>query len=222
MHWIRQSSALCRKDLLVEWRSRHSLAATVAFGAASCLLTGLSIDASLWNPSTRAGLFWILYTFSLILGIGRLFSAETERHTDWVIRATAGPDAVFTGKFLAHAGFGMPVMLVFQGLFALFFGHIPVDLYSWMLLTLLSVPAFAALFTLLGAVSASAGVKGSMLSILSIPLLIPLILLLIRCSRYAYSIGWMEGTAGDFLSLGAYSGAMLTSGFLLFEGAWEQ
>jgi heme exporter protein B len=221
MLFLHQCLAVARKDILLEVRTRYSLAATLAFLAASHLLLGLAIDASLWSPSTRAGLFWMLVIFSLLVGIGRLFSAETERHTSFLLQTALHPDAVFTGKFAAHVLYALPVVLLANALFYILFNHIPVHAGAWLLLNTLSLLSFAALFTLLSAVASGAGVKGSVFAVLSIPLQIPLMLLLVRCSRYAYSTGWLEGSWGDFLALGGFFGTIFTAGFLLFDAAWE-
>lgn len=221
MNFIRQCLSLAGKDIRLEMRTRHSVASTTAFSASAILLLGLSIDASLWNPSTRSGLFWIMFTFSLILGIGRLFAGETERHTDMLLRSMLPPDAVYLGKFLSHLAFGAPVLLICNLLFVLFFGHYPLHWGAFLLLNVLSLLSFSALFTFLGALAAVAGVKGSIFSVLSVPLLVPLVLVLVRCGRYAYSVGWIAGAGGDFISLAAYFGAIFTTGLLLFESAWE-
>jgi heme exporter protein B len=221
MNFLNSVLASVAKDTLLELRTRYSLAATLGFLVASHFLAGLSLDASSWSPTQRSGIFWILVIFALLVGISRLFSAETERHTATTLRTLMEPDAVFAGKFLSHVLYTLPVILVANGLFMVLFRHLPIHTGAWLLLNGLATLAFGALFTLLGAIAAGAAVRGSLFAILAIPLQIPLLLLLLRCSRYAYSLGWNEASGGDFMALAGFFGAILTAGVLLFEAAWE-
>jgi heme exporter protein B len=71
-------SALIRKDLQLEWRSRESVPAMALFSISTFVLFHFGLDAETLAGNFAAGVLWVTLLFASVLGINRLFVAERE------------------------------------------------------------------------------------------------------------------------------------------------
>ena len=95
-----------------------------------------------------------------------------------------------------------------------------------------SVPAFfvmlifgtlglSAVSTMTAAIVSQADRKGAVFSVLSIPLFVPLILLLTRVTKMAFIDGMNSLLNSDVAALIGFAGATITAGVILFDFIWE-
>ena len=82
--------------------------------------------------------------------------------------------------------------------------------------------ALAAAATLVAAIVAQAGVKGALFTVLSFPILIPVLIAGVGTTRKALALAG-PGEAGTELQLlVSYAGVMLTLSILLFDFVWQE
>lgn len=76
--------------------------------------------------------------------------------------------------------------------------------------------------TMTAAIVSQADRKGAVFSVLSIPLFIPLILLLSRVTKAALVDASLDAFTGDVFALIGFAGVTVTAGVLLFDFIWDE
>jgi heme exporter protein B len=105
--------------------------------------------------------------------------------------------------------------------YLLFFPNTVGDPYFYFLSVLMGSISFSTVFTMISAIASKAGNNGTLMAILSFPVIIPVILLLIRISKSA-----MDGTArslnyGNIGVLFAINVIVIATSLLLFPYLWR-
>jgi heme exporter protein B len=222
MNWLQTTLSVFRKDLRIEFRTRFAINMVLAFVVASLLLIMFTLRAQQLDPTPKSGLVWIVILFAALSALGRSFIYETDRNTFDLLRIYARGSVVYVGK------------LFFNAVFTLFINVTTFILYSFLMdLRIASWEAFFAMLilgslglssvsTMTAAIVSQADRKGAVFSVLSIPLFVPLILLLTRVTKATFIDGIPQGFLSDFTALLGFVGVTITAGILLFDFIWEE
>jgi heme exporter protein B len=221
MDWIATSFSVFKKDVQIEFRTRFAVNMVLAFVVASLLLILFTLKAQNLEPSQKSGLVWIVIIFAALSALGRSFIHETDKNTYDLLRIYAKGSVVYLGK------------LFYNVVFSLFINTTTFLLYMFLMdLSIVSFPAFALMLllgtlglssvsTMTAAIVSQADRKGAVFSVLSIPLFVPLILLLTRITSAAFVVGSLDAFMNDLLALVGFVGVTITAGILLFDFIWE-
>ena len=222
MHpFIRQSLAVFRKDLLLEIKDKYALNTVLVFVIASLLVVLFSLKAQQLEPESQAGLIWIIILFAAIASLARTFVLEADKQTFDLLRLHSRASSVFTGKLIYNFLF---VLLVNAASFLLyiFFLGLPVyHLEPLVVSIILGSSGLTGISTMLSAIVSKADRKGAVFSVLSIPLLVPLILL-VSSTTEAALVSRELAILDDTMALVGYSGVTISAGILLFDFIWEE
>ncbi|MBO6793766.1 MAG: heme exporter protein CcmB [Balneolaceae bacterium] len=222
MDWIQTSLAVFKKDLRIEFRTRFAINMVLAFVVASLLLILFTLRAQSLDPTPKSGLVWIIILFAALSALGRSFIAETDKGTYDLLRIYAPGTVVYLGK------------LFFNCAFSLFINTATFIIYMFLMdMTIVSIPAFLVMLilgtlglssvsTMTAAIVSQADRKGAVFSVLSIPLFIPLILLLSRVTRAAFIDASLDAFSSDVFALIGFAGVTITAGVLLFDFIWDE
>lgn len=222
MDFIKGTTAIFQKDLQTELRSRYAINTVLAFVGAALLLILFSLQADRLPPTPKSGLIWIVILFAALSSLSRSFVTETERQTFDLLRIHGKASEVFTGKLLYNFTFTLAVNICTFFLYIFLLG-LPIADYMALILTLLlGTLGLSAVATMLAAIVAQADRKGAIFSVLSIPLLFPLILILVRTSKAALIEGLTSNYINDFWALFGFAGVSISAGILLFDYIWEE
>ena len=213
-------AAILRKDLRIEIRSGQS---TIALFALSLLIMVVLVFALNPQPADRArdaaAALWVALVFAGMLGATRAMIAENE---NGCIRALTlspiDPAALYAAKLAAAFAFMAIVEVAAVVLITLFFNlDFGADLARLAPSLMLGTLGFAALATLLAAISGRTRAGDLLLPILAIPLFIPAIIAGVKASEAALS-GFPLAAASQWLGiLVAFDVLFVTLGALLFE-----
>lgn len=222
MNFLRGIWAVLAKDLQTELRSRYAINTVLAFVGASLLLILFALDAEQLAPTPKSGLVWIVILFSALSSLSRSFVMETERHTFNLLRLHGKASQVYLGKLCYNFLFTFTVN-VCTFIIYLFLLNMPIaDGWAFLLVLILGTAGLSGVATMLGSIVSQADRKGAIFSVLSIPLLFPLILILVRTTKAALIEGFTENYLNDFWALLGYAGVTVTAGILLFDYIWEE
>ncbi|MEO7453856.1 MAG: heme exporter protein CcmB [Fimbriimonadales bacterium] len=219
--WVREASAVLRKEIASELRGKHGLVTSLLFAVMTVSALGIAAAKSPPTPTLAAGMLWVALLFAAVVGVARTFLIEEEQGTGDLLRLWANPSPVFWGKTFYNLALIALVAIVVMPLFALFVGVQVVD--------------FGMLFAGLGAGCAALGVAigfcGSLVSrsksqaalagVISIPVLLPVVLLGVGALRVAFgdpsSLGWTS-----ILGLAGLATAFAAAGPHLYAAVWKQ
>jgi len=213
--------AILRKDLRLELRTGES---TVTLLALSLLILIVMVFAL--NPvggardtGTAAGALWVALLFAGMLGATRVLVAE---NANGCLRALllsrADRAAIYLAKLVAALIFMMVADLAAVLLMVLFF-NLDFDLRLARLAPVLALGAvgFAALATLLAAISGRVRAGDLLMPLLAVPLFVPPLIAGVKASDAALS-GEPFAMFAEWLKiLIAFDVLFVSAGFLLFE-----
>ena len=198
--------ALLLKDLRLELRAREIVSVLLFLAAILALLASFGIESAFVDPATTArlfpGIFWGSFVVIASISAGRAFEADFEtRAIDGLFLARVNPALLFLAKFSA-----LTLIFIFGALFLLLVESVFLNvalvavLGFFVVLLLAVILPYAALLTVLSALSATSRLRGFLLPVISLPLTVPLFLAAIELSGELMSTGQFNA-ASPWLTL---------------------
>jgi len=190
--YVRDVSALARKDLLLELRARDTLPAMLLFVAAIFVVFHFARPGTPSRLETT-GFLWVAILFTALLGLGRAFVPEREQRTmEGLVLAPCDRSAIWLAKSLATLAFLAAAEVVALPLYALFFHHVG---GVTVLAVVLADLGICAVGTFLGAMAVVTRARDLLLPLLFLPLAIPIVV-----GAVGASVGHRAGTYLEFLA----------------------
>jgi heme exporter protein B len=217
-------SAVLRKDLLVEFRTRYGLSAVVMFLLVTVAIILFSLPGEEISPSTMSALFWIALFFGAMTGLSRSFIAEEERGTSFLLRIYSPSDSVFFGKLAFNLLLMLGLSLTAVLLFGFFFQDFRIaDWPVFSLQLLLGAAGIGIVSTMLSALIGRAAQKGALLPVIALPVLMPIVIATTDATRITLqtNTAW-SGARGDLLILFSFDVAMVLVSYVLFDTIWKE
>ncbi len=223
MKFVRQVFAITRKDLLIEWRTKENLSAMIVFALIVLVIFNFAFE--LQGADIRvlgAGVLWVAFTFSGILGLGRSFAAERDRGSlEGLLLSPADRGAIFLGKAISNFIFISAMEGVTLPLFAAL-NNVALPWFPLIPYIVLGTLGFAAIGTLLSAIAASTRMREVMLPILLFPVAVPLLMAVVKLTAGALQGSASSQIAWWFNLLLAYDVIFIVVAFWVFEYVVEE
>ena len=218
---FKQALAICRKDFNSEIRTRYSLNGLAMFIIVVISIIKFSLGEEKLSSELHAGLLWIIIFFANSNGLSRVFVAEEDRGTSFVLKLTANSKSVLLGKLIFNT-----LLSFLINFFVVFLFIITMDLKInsfglFVLTVVLGNLGLSGVMTIIAALIPKSSSKGTLYPVLSFPLLLPLMLTTINATWLA-----IEGTDagqlfGEIQIMVSYSVVIITASFLLFDLIWN-
>ena len=206
--------ALVWKDLLLELRSRETVAPTLVFALLVVVIFNFALEPRREvAPFVAPAALWVAVTFAGMLGLSRAFMLELEKGgIQGLMLAPVGRDVLYLGKLLASFLFILIMEVLLLPVFLLIF-NLPVGLPALWMALVLGALGFAAVGTTFAAMAANARAREMLLPILFLPIVVPVIIAAVAVtggalqgdpwSEYSRWIGLMAAFDVIFLVAGA-------------------
>lgn len=223
MKFIRQVSAIVQKDLAAELRTKENLSAMVVFALLVLVIFNFAFELQgLDIRALGAGVLWVAFTFSGILGLGRSFAAEKDKGSlEGVLLSPVDRGAVFLGKAASNFIFISAMEAATLPLFAIL-NNANLPWFPLIPYIVLCTLGFAGMGTLLSAVAASTKMREVMLPILLFPVSVPLLMAAVNLTKGALQDRDFADIANWFNILIVYDVIFLVIAFLVFEYVVEE
>lgn len=218
---MRRAWAILRKDVRSEYRTRYAVNTLLLFALVTLTALSFATAGAGVTPLLAAVFYWIILFFSALSSLAQTFVKEAETKTETFLKLTAASDSVFLGKWAFNL---LLILLLEAALTPLFIIMLNVTLSHWGIwigVLLLGAVGLVSTTTLLGALIASANVRGALFSVLAFPVLLPLLVTAIRASEVCFGGGTQMALNDTFLVLGAYAVVSTTASWLLFPFVWR-
>ena len=220
--WASEAAAVFVKEWRCEFRTRYALNTLALFAFTTLVVVSFSLGpmgvARSQGTAVLPVLLWIILLFSVAAGLPRAFVQEEETHTATALRLAATPSALFCGKLL----YGLTLVFALEALVTpAYLVMTSLEVASpWLLAGVLAAGGYglAAGSTLVAAMIAQARSKGTLFSVLSFPVLLPLLVLTVELTRGA-AAGDPAGVSLPVLLL--YDGSVTVAGLMLFPVVWN-
>lgn len=209
---------LIRKDLQLEYRDSASFFGIVLFTFTTVFIVYKSfreISVPLWNA-----LFWIVLLFVVINLVIKSF--RNENHTqNLYYRMTVSPGNIIVAKLIYNSLnlFGFAMLL--WGLMSFFSFNPVLNSLQFVSLLFLASIGLASVFTFVSVLGSADANNATMISILGMPLVLPIILLSIKIC--ASSIGLLSSSTlnTDFSLLIGIDLLLIGASIILFPILWK-
>lgn len=216
-----QVYGVVRKDFLSEYKTRAGITTLLMFVVVTVSIITFATAGERLSNGLSAALLWIILFFSAMTGLTKSFVNEEERGTILLLKLTSPPAAVFTGKLL----YNILLTLLLYGLAVLmFFLFVPgVTIQSPVVFWtsfILNACATASATTIIAAIIAQAGSKGSLFPILVFPVLLPLLLSGIESTYQGLTGVAFAEARNNFQITASYIVVVVTVSHLLFDFVW--
>lgn len=172
---LSQAFTLIRKDLLLEWRQKHTLLGVTLYVGCTVFVLYMMAgqpDSRIWNT-----LFWIAQLFVTVNTVAKSFLQEGEARMRYYF--TLVPPVLY---ILSKMVYGLLMMLLMMllslGLFRVLLGNPIRDMRSFLGVAALGASSLSLLFTFLSAIAAQARQNAALMAILGFPIAIPLLMIL--------------------------------------------
>jgi heme exporter protein B len=182
MNLISQVRFLIKKEILLEWRSKYALNGILLYVVSTifvCYLSFRTTPPLVWNA-----LFWIILLFAAINAIAKSFIQESKGRLLYYYQI-ASPQAIIIAKIIYNALLMILMAVIALVVYSVVFQNQVGDWSLYFLSVIIGAVSFSSVFTMISAIAAKASNNGTLMAILSFPVIIPLLMLIIKLSKNA-------------------------------------
>jgi len=215
-----QLSALIKKEFVLEFRQKSTLAGIAVYIIATVFISALSFKKII-HPIVWNALFWVIFMFIAVNVSSKSFTQETKGKGLYNYIYYNARQFILS-KILYNMLL-MSVLSVFTFFFySWFVGSMVEDLPLFLIVLIFSSTAFSGVLSLMSAIASKAGNNMSLMAILSFPVLMPLLLVSIKLSKNAIDgLAWSV-SANYLLVLIMLNFVVITLATLLFNYLWRE
>lgn len=180
---------LVRKEVLLEWRQKYALGGIVLYVFSTTFVIYISLvqtntqtdlEKQIWNI-----LFWITVLFTGVNAVAKSFTQEPhERHLYYY--TLVSPQAVILSKMIYNGGMMILLNAICVLLFNLLIGTAVAQWYVFALIAFGGSLGFSFILSMVSAIASKAGNNATLMAILSFPVILPMILLMLKASKFAF------------------------------------
>lgn len=182
MKLLNEVQSLIKKEILLEWRSKYAFNGILLYVVSTifvCYLSFKSTQPIVWNV-----LFWIIMLFSAVNAIAKSFIQESKGRLLYYY-SIASPQAIIIAKTMYNICLLLLITFIAFIVYSIIFKNPLSDPYLYLLSIFLGSLSFSTVFTMTSAIASKAGNNGTLMAILSFPVIIPMLMLLIKLSKNA-------------------------------------
>lgn len=213
---------LVKKDATLEWRQKYALNGILLYVVGAVFITYLSIGAKegripipTWNA-----LYWIIILFSAINAVAKSFIQEHQGRQLYYYMI-ASPESIILSKTLYNTGLTLLLSLLGYTVFSVVMDNPVQDQVLFIVNLVAGSIGFSACLTMVSAIASKAGNNGTLMAILSFPILIPILLLAIQISKNAIDGLDREASVDKIMMLIAINLVIGATSYILFPSLWK-
>lgn len=217
---FKQTIGLIQKEFILEFRQRYAFGAIMLYSVSTVFICYLAFkeisDRSTWNA-----LFWIIQLFAATNAVSKSFSGES-KEVQLYVYSLASPGAVILSKIIYNILLTIVLTLVTVLAYSVLVGNPVVKLPLFLGTAVLGASAFAGVLTMVSAIASRTNGNLALMAILSIPLLMPVLIIVIKLSSMAVSGMVLEDPLMYMLALGGLNIVTIALAYLLFPYLWHE
>ena len=218
---FRQIWALFNKDILLEFRQKHTFYGILLYVASTIFVIYLSImdnpDGQTWNS-----LFWVIQLFVCVNAVAKSFLQESKGRMLYFY-SVASPVAFIISKLMYNIVLMLFMSLIGLFLFMIFLGNPVVDSWMFIGIVLLGGLGLSLVFTLMSAIAAKAQQNAALIAILGFPVILPQLLLLMKLSKAAFGEVFRGGATLQLVFITSMLDVLvITLAIILFPYLWKE
>jgi heme exporter protein B len=219
---INEIRVLVKKEIQMEWRQKYAIHGLLLYLASTIFVCYLSFKAKQQaiNPITWNTLFWLIILFMAVNAIGKSFTQESKQRNIFYY-SIVSPEAVIYSKIfynsLVMIGISFVGILFYSWVMGNPVGNLPLYLLS----LILGAIGFSATLTMVAGIAAQGENSATLMSVLSFPIIIPLLLILLKLSKSAMDGISMQENWDEMATLASLDVIVIVLSGILFPYIWR-
>jgi heme exporter protein B len=214
-------AALLKKEFLLEFRNKTTIGAVIVYVVGTIFVSALCFKGRLDKPTWNA-LFWVITLFTSVTISGKSFLKEGGGQALFNYLHYK-PSQFIISKIVYNMAFMLVLSLVTFFFYAFFIRNEVENIPLFLIVLVLASTGLAGILSLMSAIAAKASGNFAIMSILSFPVLMPLILVVIRVSRQAVDgLEWAAVGYSFITILVALNVLTVALSYLLFPYLWKE
>jgi heme exporter protein B len=222
MRSIAKVISLIKIEWSLDLKRPAILASAILQMAVMAMLSMLSMlsqpekATKIWNS-----LFWITLIFCTLQAISKSFlTVSRNRWIYW--NQLSSPGQILWSKIIYGWITMIILTLINLVLFGFFMGMPVIHMFAYIKILILVTGGISTIFTFIGAIASKANQAGFLAPVLSLPVILPLILLGIKASNKVFNPILVSSVNKDILMLTALDGLILVLSGILFSALWKE
>lgn len=214
-----QFLTLVKKDLLIEWRQKHTLFGVLLYVGATVFVVYLmngQPETKVWNA-----LFWLTQLFIATNSVAKSFLQEPAARFRYYFTIVK-PVHFLLAKMVYSITLLLIMSLASLFLFSVLLGFPIIQTGLFIAITTVGSISLSAVFTFLSAIAARANQSAALMAVLGFPLVTPVLMMLsnlaVKAIAPVYQPGWWA-LAGTLLLLDVL---IVVLGIILFPFLWQE
>jgi len=211
--------SLVKKDLLMEWRQKHTLFGVVLYVGATVFVIYMMSgqpETRIWNA-----LFWITQLFVATNAVAKSFLQEHVTRFRYYFTLVK-PTTFLLAKMVYSILLMFIMSLVSLLLFYIMLGWPLAQGGLFIMITMAGSLSLSAVFTFLSAIAARAHQNSALMAILGFPLVTPVLMILSKLAVKALEPVYMPGWSSLALVLLSLDVLVIFLGLILFPFLWQE
>lgn len=172
------------------------------------------------TPLTWNALFWIILLFSSVTAAAKSFMQESQSRQVYYY-SIASPQAVIVSKIIYNALVLTLICFIAYVVYSIILKNPVQDQTLFILNLFMGSVAFSSVLTMVSGIASKANNSGTLMAILSFPVIIPVLLLLIKISKNAMDGLDRSQSLDEIMLLAAINVMVVTVSFILFPYLWK-
>ncbi len=221
--FLKAVAAVVWKDIRAEFRSRELFSAMLVFSALMIVIFNFALELDVKvRQSVTAGVLWSTFAFAGTLGLNRSMAIEKDRGClDGLLLAPVDRSAIYFGKVISNLVFMLIVEIIIVPMYSILY-NVNLFVPGLLLVILLGSIGYAAVGTLLAAMSTQTRTRDILLPILLLPVAFPLLLAAIKASTgFLTGAEWIDIRL-PFNLLITYDIVFIAVAFMVFDSVVEE
>jgi len=188
---VKRVYALLQKDLLLEFRQKHTFYGIILYIASTVFVIYLSFpdkpDATTWNS-----LFWIIQLFICVNAVAKSFLQESKGRMLYFY-SIVSPAAFIISKIIYNIVLMVLMSSISLLLFFFFLSNPVNNALQFTGIVMLGGISISLVFTLMSAIAAKAQQNAALIAIMGFPIILPQLMLLMKLSKVAFAEAFKAG-----------------------------
>lgn len=211
---------LLKKDILLEFRQKHTFYGILLYIAATIFVIYLSLeepDANVWNS-----LFWVIQLFICVNAVAKSFLQESRGRMLYFYSITSPVEFVMA-KMLYNLLLMVLMSLLSLFLFVVFLNNPINNGLRFTGIVVLGGASISIVFTLMSAIAAKAQQNAALIAILGFPVILPQLLMMMRLSKAAFGEVFRNGAVLELSAMIAGLDILVIAlAVILFPYLWKE
>ena len=228
MSLFKEIGVLLKKEIKLELRQKFAINSLLLYIIGTIIVAFMSfylrmgaLNVEAWNS-----IFWIILLFIAITSVTKSFFQEKESRNFYYYYVVS-PQAIILSKiiynFLLLSVLSMVTVFIYMGVLRPSADNINFiqNLPFFILTVWLGATGFAGILTLVSAIASKASKNGTLMPVLSFPILIPLLIILVKTSMLSIEGADSAIILEKILSIVLINVVVSAVSFLLFPYLWR-